>query len=68
MGMFPDLHGEEDEERHHQTEETHSLRQSEAQDGIGKELLFQGGVPVREDRGAQSQIQPINIKPRRKSL
>lgn len=44
------LHGEQDEERHHQTEETHSLRESKAQDGVGKELLLQGGVPVEEDK------------------
>lgn len=49
-GVFPRLHGKQDEERHHQTEQTHSLRQSKSQDGIGEELLLQGGVPV-EDRG-----------------
>ncbi len=46
VGVFPGLHGEQDEERHHQTEETHSLGQSKAQDGVGEELLLQGGVPV----------------------
>lgn len=56
VGVFPGLHGEQDEERHHQTEETHSLRQSKAQDGVGEELLLQGGVPVKEDIGAPSQI------------
>lgn len=40
------LHGEKDEKRHHQTEETHSLRQSKSQDGVGEELLLQGGVPA----------------------
>lgn len=42
------LHGEQDEERHHQTEETHGLGQCESQDGIREELLLQGGVPVEE--------------------
>ena len=54
--MFPGLHGEQDEERHHQTEETHSLRQSKTQDGVGEELLLKGGVPVKEDIGVPSQI------------
>lgn len=40
------LHGEQDEERHHQTKETHSLRQSKSQDGVREELLLQGGVPA----------------------
>lgn len=39
-GVALRLHGEQDEERHHQTEETHSLRQSKTQDGIGEELLL----------------------------
>lgn len=50
MGVFPDLHGEQDEESHHQTEETHSLRQGKAQDGVGEELLLQRGVPVEDTR------------------
>lgn len=41
VGVFLGLHGEEDKERHHQTEETHSLGQRKAQDGIGEELLLQ---------------------------
>lgn len=40
------LHGEQDKERHHQTKETHSLRQSKSQDGVREELLLQGGVPA----------------------
>lgn len=45
---FRDLHGEQDKERHHQTEETHGLGQSEPQDGVGEELLLQGRVPAEE--------------------
>lgn len=44
------LHGKEDEERHHQTEETHSLGQSKTQDSVGEQLLLQGGVPKEETR------------------
>lgn len=56
VGEFPGLHGEQDEERHHKTEETHSLRQSKTQDGVGEELLLKGGVPVKDDIGVPSQI------------
>lgn len=52
--MLPGLHGKQDEERHHQTEETHSLRQGKAQDGVGEELLLQGGVPgIANDEAAE---------------
>jgi len=38
------LEGEQNEESHHQTEQPHGLWQSESQDGIWEELLFEGGV------------------------
>lgn len=39
------LECEQEQEGHHQTEETHGLRQGKTQDGIGEQLLFQRGVP-----------------------
>ena len=38
------LEGEEQHERHHQTEETHGFGQSKTQDGIREQLLFQARV------------------------
>lgn len=44
------LHGEQDEESNHQTEQTHGLGQSEAQDGVGEQLLLQRWVPETRDK------------------
>lgn len=54
------LHGEQDEERHHQTKETHGLRQSKSQDGVREELLLQGGVPA--EGHVQRQLMALQTK------
>lgn len=38
------LESEEQQEGHHQTEQTHGLRQGESQDGVGEQLLLQRWV------------------------
>jgi len=53
------LHGEQNQEGHHQTEETHGLGESEAQDGVGEELLFEGGVPgISDNETAEHRSDP----------
>lgn len=48
------LESEQQKERHHKTEETHSLRQGETQDGVWEQLLFERGVPcVTDDEGTK---------------
>merc|ERR1719150_2977597 len=59
------LEGEEEEESHHETEQSHGLGQSEPQDGVGEQLLFQAGVPgvsddQRTEDGADTSSGPGN--------
>jgi len=49
------LEGKENEESHHEAEQTHGLGQSKAQDGVGKELLFERWVAcIADDKTAKN--------------
>lgn len=48
------LEGEQQKERHHETEETHGFRQGETQNGVGEELLLERWVSgVADDERAE---------------
>lgn len=48
------LEGEQEQESHHKTEETHSLGQGETQNGVREKLLLQGWIPgITDDKGAE---------------
>ena len=48
------LESEQQHESHHETEETHGLGQSKAQDCVGEELLLQTGITsITNDQAAK---------------
>lgn len=48
------LESEEQQEGHHQTEQTHGFRQGESQNSVGEQLLLQGWVScVADDQGTE---------------
>ena len=48
------LESEQKEEGHHETKQSHGLRQGETQNGIGEELLFQRWIAsIANDEGSE---------------
>merc|ERR1711902_438895 len=45
MFILTRLKSKEQQEGHHQTEQTHGLGESKSQDGVGEKLLLEGRVP-----------------------
>lgn len=54
MLLLNTLESEEKQEGHHKTEKTHSFRQSETQNGVWEQLLFEWWISgVTDDEGTE---------------
>jgi len=48
------LESEQQQERHHKTEETHGFGKGETQNGVGEQLLFQRWIPgIADNEGTE---------------